>query len=194
MPLVRAYIGNDIKNGELEDVKALDDFIGELLAVCREIVPAGMNSKMGPLAPGSIQFLPHVTARRGITVDVFLEIESYSLKDRKNVSKRTKKIKTALNKLFPELTFGIWVKLVKAGYASDSVDPEFEGDMSMSAAIGRARVAINPDIVFLNPEDDTADNRDIVRLFEERPYADKDGLTIEGDAKKLGLPPLKQTT
>lgn len=186
MPLVRIYVGNDIKDGELDGVQNLDKLIGDLLIASREIVPAGMNSKMGPLAPGSIEFLPHVVARKGMTVDVFVEIEAYKLKDRKNIDKRAKKIKCAFSQLFPDQTFAIWLKLVTAGWASDSTDAKFDGDMSMKAAVQRALMNLRGAFNFVNPEDDTPENREIVRLLDERQQSSYGELTLEEAAAELG--------
>ena len=143
MPLTRAYIVHDVENQDAESLKATDDLATQIFNVCREIVPAGMNSKMGRLTPGSIEYFPHITSRMGMTVDVLIEIEAMYYKDRRNLNKRAKNIKAALKKLFPELTFAVWPKLVQAGWASDSTDPEFDGDISMAAAIERARGNIN---------------------------------------------------
>lgn len=112
----------------------------DLFEACREVVPAGLNSPMGPLTPGSIEFDASTSGRhKYLTVDVFLEIEAFSFEDRKNLDERAELIKVALKELFPGVTFAVWPKLVKAGWASDSTDPEFDGDMSMPAAIERAR-------------------------------------------------------
>ncbi len=140
MLLVRAYIGVDYD--EPEDLDGVEVFTHKLFVVCCQVVPSGFNSKMGRLTPGSIQYIPQETARQGLTVDVLLEIEAFSYEDRQNLDERARAIKAALKELFPDKTFAIWPKLVNAGWASDSTDPEFDGDMLMSQAVWRARQAL----------------------------------------------------
>ncbi len=113
-----------------------------LLLACREIVPAGFNSPMGQLTPGSIVFISNPTDPEGLTVDFFVEIEAFRYQDRENLDERAEAIKAALREVFPDVTFAVWAKLVTAGWASDSIDPEFDGDMSMEAAIKRAQHAL----------------------------------------------------
>ena len=111
----------------------------ELFEACFEIVPAGFNSPMGPLTPGSIEFDSKRTERaKYLTVDVFLEIEAFPYEDR-DPQRIANDIHDALSELFPGVSFAVWSKPVEAGYASDSDDPLFDGDMSMPAAIERAR-------------------------------------------------------
>ena len=115
----------------------------ELFVACREIVPAGFNSKMGPLTPGSIEFCADpVSNPSHITVVAFLYIEAFDYKDRRDLDYRAAMIRTALRECFGSRTFAIWAKLVTAGWSSDSTDPDFDGDMSMDAAIARAKQAI----------------------------------------------------
>ncbi len=131
MPLVLARFNID---------KIDDD---HLFVACREIVPAGFNSPMGPLTPGSIKFCADpVTNPRHIVDDAFLDIEAFDFEDRRDLDDRAKAIKGALKECFPGCTFAIWPKLVTAGWSSDSTDPDFDGDMSMNAAIERAKLAI----------------------------------------------------
>lgn len=115
----------------------------ELFFACREIVPAGMNSPMGPLTPGSIKFCADPTIDpRYIGVDAFIDIEAYDYKDRRPLDDRASLIREALRECFPGHDFAVWPKLVTAGWSSDDSDPEFDGDMSMPAAIERAKQAI----------------------------------------------------
>ncbi len=133
MPLVKALLrpGADIAEHDL-------------FLACRHVVPAGYNSPKGRLTPGSIEFdARRVGHGNYLTVDVLLEAEAFPYKDRDNLDKRTKMIKAALKELFPGVTFAVWPKLVRAGWASDSSDPEFDGDLSMPAAIERARAAMD---------------------------------------------------
>lgn len=115
----------------------------ELFVVCREIVPAGMHSPMGPLTPGSIEFCADpVSNPSHITVDAFLDIEAFDYEDRRNLDERANNIRLGLRHLFGGRNFAVWPKLVTAGWSSDSTDPDFDGDMSMEAAIERAKQAI----------------------------------------------------
>lgn len=138
MPLVRAYISSSYHP------EVLEKLTGRLRTVCGEIVPAAFNSEQGPLTPGSIEFVPQRVSSAGLTVDVLLDIEAFDYPDRANIDERCAAIKSALRELFGRYTFAVWGKLVKSGWASDSGDPEFDGDMSMPAAIERARALVNP--------------------------------------------------
>lgn len=131
MPLVQArYVPGKITENEL-------------FAACREIVPAGMHSPKGPLTPGSIEFCADpVSNPRHITVDAFLAIEAFNYKDRRDLDYRAAMMRMALSECFGGRTFAVWPKLVTAGWSSDSTDPDFDGDMSMDAAIERAKQAI----------------------------------------------------
>ncbi len=132
MPLVKALLRPSA------DITEYDLFLA-----CRHVMPAGYNSPKGRLTPGSIEFdARRVGNDNYLTVDVLLEAEAFPYEDRENLDDRAEMIKAALKKLFPEHTFAVWPKLVVAGYASDSVDLEFDGDMSMPAALERARAAI----------------------------------------------------
>jgi len=135
MPLVRAHFDKE---------KTEPREFGQMLFwALREIVPSAFNSDQGPLTPGSIQFIEIDTPSYGLNVDAFVEVEAYFYEDRdNNLDVRCQLIKEALNQLFPDYTFAIWPKLVRAGYASDVSDPEFDGDMSMEAAIQRAAAAL----------------------------------------------------
>lgn len=129
MPLVRVFANTDVD---------LFDFN----AACSEIIPAGMNSPMGPLTPGSVQIEGRhkVPSKDDFMVDVFVEIEAYDYEDRDaNLDDRCNAIKEAFNTLFPDLTFAVWGKLVRAGWASDVSDPDFDGEMSMEAAVKRTQ-------------------------------------------------------
>ncbi len=141
MLLVRPHIGvSDL------GARETNDFIEDLFKVCREIVPAAMNSPMRPLTPGSIEFIPVFGFRRGLTVDVLVEIEAFPFEDRENLDERAEAIRASLSELFPGKTFAVWPKLVKAGWASDSTNPEFDGDMSNEAAFERALSALEPEM------------------------------------------------
>lgn len=106
---------------------------------CEEIVPAGLNSKLGPLTPGSIEFIPMIV-ESGLNINVVIAIEAYDYKDRaEDIEDRTEAMKNAFNAIFPDGTFAVFLKLVKAGWSSDTNDPEFDGDMSIEAAIERYR-------------------------------------------------------
>ena len=132
MPLTRAIIRPSARIWE-----------HKLFLACREVVPSGFNSPEGKLTPGSLEFDAKRSNRDSyLTVDVFIEVEAFPYEDRENLDERAALIQIALGDIFPGITFAVWPKLVKAGWASDSIDPEFDGDMSMVAAIERARAAI----------------------------------------------------
>ena len=104
---------------------------------CEEIVPAGLNSKQGPLTPGSIEFIPMIV-EHGLTSEVVIDIEALDYEDRaENIEDRAEAMKNALNAIFPDVWFTVFPKLVKAGWSSDIEDPEFVDDMSMENAIKR---------------------------------------------------------
>lgn len=136
MPLVRLYMrrAGDVNEHDLE-------------IACEEIVPAVYHTDKHPLTPGSIQFVPPVYGCSGLKDDVFIETEGFLYKDRVGLvtgddAERPRMMKAAFAALFPQLSFAVWPKLVKAGYAADSMDPEFAGDMSMEAAVHRAHIRI----------------------------------------------------
>lgn len=132
MPLVRVHV----------DGNEGDELVEKLFTACKEIVPAGMNSPQGPLTPGSIVFAPVFSDREALGTDVFVEIESFPYEDRENLDDRADTIKEAFNEIFPSLTFAVWPKLVRAGWSSDHSDPDFDGDMSMEAAVQRTLSAL----------------------------------------------------
>ena len=106
---------------------------------CEEIVPAGLNSKQGPLTPGSIEFIPMIV-EDGLTSEVVIDIEALDYEDRaENIEDRAEAMKNALNAIFPDVWFTVFPKLVKAGWSSDIEDPKFVDDMSIEAAIERYR-------------------------------------------------------
>lgn len=143
MPLVQAFIASKMSmachNGAVRDIRL----------ACMEIVPSAFNSEEGPITPGSIEFIPSAVPAVGrITADVMLVIEAYDFADRKaNLDERCEQIKQALDKLFPDYSFAVWGKLVCAGWATSNADADFDGDMSMEAAIQRASRAIKSTVI-----------------------------------------------
>ena len=133
MPLVRIYMrpGCEISDDHLE-------------LASEEIVPACYHTKRHPLTPGSIQFVKPVRDCSGLKDDVFVETVGFFYHDRAEIidEERAPLMGRAFEELFPGVTFAVWPTLVTAGYWADSVDPSFDGDMSMPAAIERARAAI----------------------------------------------------
>lgn len=129
MPFVLGYY-------KAEEISAED-----LKIAYRELVPAAFHSPQGPLTPGSIEArIKKQTEEDDINVGVFTKVEAYDLPDRaENLQERAMMLEAALDELFPGVGFGVWACLVKAGWASDTDDPEFNGDMSMAAAIARVR-------------------------------------------------------
>lgn len=115
-----------------------------LMHACEEIIPAGLNSKQGPLTPGSIEFIP-TTVESGLNINVVIDIEAYFYEDRladlseryATIEERAEAMKNAFNAIFPDVTFAVFPKLVTAGWSSDTTDSDFDGDMSMDAAIER---------------------------------------------------------
>lgn len=114
--------------------------VDNLRIACSELVPAAFHSKEGQLSPGSIEFFalpsePH----DGMHCDVFVAVEAYYYGDREgDLDPRTEQLHKSLKLLFPDTTFAVWAKLVTAGWFSDVPDPDFDGDMSVEAAFGRA--------------------------------------------------------
>ncbi len=136
MPMVRAYVMPYFNERFTVSSKHATP-LQLLQNACEEIIPAGLNSELGPLTPGSIEFIPMVVAK-GLNINVVIDIEAYHYEDRAaNIEERAEAMKKAFNVLFPDVTFAVFPKLVKAGWSSDIEDPEFDGDMSIEAAIER---------------------------------------------------------
>ena len=110
-----------------------------LSIACGELVPAVLNCRDGRLTPGSIEFYPCPKGPNDVMhTDVLIDVEAYHYDSRaRDLDFRTEQLRTALRGLFPDTTFAVWIKLVTAGWSSDVPDPDFDGDMSMSAAMGR---------------------------------------------------------
>ncbi len=121
--------------------KADEISVVDLKIAYRELVPAAFHSPQGPLTPGSIEArIKKQTEEDDINVGVFTKVEAYDLPDRaENLQERAEMLEAALDELFPGVGFGVWACLVKAGWASDTDDPDFDGDMSMTAAVARVR-------------------------------------------------------
>jgi hypothetical protein len=139
MPMVRAYVTTRF-NQIYADTGLSATPIQLLQYACEEIIPAGLNSKQGPLTPGSIEFIP-TTVEEGLGVTVVVDIEAYFYEDRaKNIEERAKRMRRAFNASFPECTFAVFPKLVIAGWSSNTEDPEFYGKMSIKAAVARYKL------------------------------------------------------
>lgn len=122
----------------------LDHRINDLRDACMEIVPAAFNSEKGHLTPGSIEFIADPMGLHDhLTVDVLLELEAFHYNDREDMGDRCDFVRYALKELFPDFSCAVWGKLVTAGWSSPSSDPKFDGDMSRSAALERARATID---------------------------------------------------
>ena len=138
MPMVRAYVTSYFTQ------KSRSSAFGwtptqQLQYACEEIVPAGLNSEQGPLTPGSIQFIPMIV-EHGLTSEVVIDIEDLDYEDRaENIEDRAEAMKNALNTIFPDVWFTVILKLVKAGWSSDTEDTKFNGGMSIEDAIERYR-------------------------------------------------------
>lgn len=101
---------------------------------------------MGHLSPGCIEFMCQ-DVDYGINTDVVLDIEAYDYEDRaENREDRTEIIRATLRGFMPKSTFIIWLKLVKAGFASDVKDEDLDCNMSMEAAIARAKHIIETSV------------------------------------------------
>ena len=143
MPMVRAYVMPYFNQRVTFSSKNMTP-LQLLQHACEEIVPAGLNSKQGPLTPGSIEFIP-MTVNDGLNINVVIDIEAYFYEDRladlseryASIEERAEAMKNAFNAIFPDVTFAVFPKLVTAGWSSDTEDPEFDGDMSLDAAIER---------------------------------------------------------
>ena len=114
--------------------------VDNLRIACSELVPAAFHCLEGQLSPGSIEFfaLPS-ESHDSMHCDVFVAVEAYHYEEREHdLDERTKRLHSLLKELFTDITFAVWPKLVTAGWASDVPDLDFDGDMSMGAAFGRA--------------------------------------------------------
>ena len=139
MPMVRAYINPSFHQRFMNASSGMTAL--QLLRIaCEEIIPAGLDSEMGHLTPGSIEFIPTVVSE-GLAQDVVVDIEAYYYDDRfETIEQRAENMKNAFNTIFTFTTFAVFPKLVDAGWSSDTDDPKFDGDMSMKAAIERYKV------------------------------------------------------
>lgn len=145
MPLVRASFAVDPVTSP--NLRLLDHFTEQVFQVVREIVPAAFHHDTveDALAPGAIEFLPTLTSRRGQRDLVMLDIEVQHTSERHWIGTQApaEAIWQALKELFPEgFTFNIWPKLVNAGWKADSPDDDLDVDMSMPAAMRRAKEAL----------------------------------------------------
>ncbi len=145
MPIVRAYVGTDPQSA-LVKAQTFDNFTDAVYRAVQEVVPSAFNSPEGPVAPGQIEFMAFSVSGKALKADVLVEVEAYDFPDRyKNIDRRCKEVKEGLKKIFTGKSFSVWGKLVKAGMAAgDTSVRDYRGDMSMEAAIKRAREAIDP--------------------------------------------------
>lgn len=144
MPIVRAYVRPRFTAQSLFNDKNLSNLI-LLRHACEEVIPAGMSTRQEPLNPGSIQFIA-TEVDDGLKTDVFIDVQTTYQEDLwanpdeeyVSLSERTDAMKSALNEIFPDVTFAFWVTLLEGVYVTDNDDEEpFEGDMSMKAALRR---------------------------------------------------------
>ncbi|MCX6728988.1 MAG: hypothetical protein NTV39_04475 [Candidatus Saccharibacteria bacterium] len=139
MPFVQAFIACDAGTWRKPVFKGPKDLEDRLLIANNEIVPAALNSPMGPLTPESIEFVPIYVLRRGLNVDVVIKIEAGFYEDRNaNIAKRSKSIEASLRMLLPDTSFAVMTELKEFVWNSQTPDPSFDGDMSMQAAFQRA--------------------------------------------------------
>lgn len=105
----------------------------------RELVPAAFNSALGPLTPGSIESRnKKQTPEDDFNVDTFVKVEANDFSDR-DKDECSDALRAGLEEVFPGVSFGVCTELVKMGWSSETPDPEFDGDMSIEAAIARTR-------------------------------------------------------
>ena len=134
MPLVKSNVLGLIQPG---------DPLTTLEIVCRQLIPATYSTDEHPVTPGSIIWTPPVTSSNSLEVNVFVESAGYYYYERADIIEdRAKELKAAFSELFPGYTFAVWPTLVHAGWAADYADPDFRGDLSMPAAVERARQAM----------------------------------------------------
>ena len=141
MPLVTAYIPPNHYAASVVD---------QVFFACSEVVPAALNAPpLGRLTPGSIEFIPVAVPKERYTGgSIVIDIEAYHYDDRaENLEERSQQIRLALKELCGVgPNFKVWCKLVYAGWSSESGDPDFDGDMSMPAAIQRAAQLITANL------------------------------------------------
>lgn len=145
MPVTHADVKKDAKCGSPYLL------ISRLRRICYEVVPAAFNSPLGPLAPGCNRFIPYIMPADGADYDFFLSIDAYDYPDR-DFDASAKMIGMALHDLLEPpngigqhiLEFAVMPNPGKFGWYStiDYTPPDV--DMSMEAAIGRARMALDP--------------------------------------------------
>ena len=132
MPMIKVALGDSYKGD-----------VNSLLIALSEIVPAGLNSKMGRLNPGWVEFDVSQTQTHGFNkTSAVISISACYFSDRaSNINKRTKEIKDALKYLFDSETFSVWIELPIAGFASDAGDGELDKSIDMSMTSAKLRAA-----------------------------------------------------
>ena len=135
MPFVRVYYTSYFKRHFwLSSSNLTPDEL--LQRACEEIVPVGMNSPMGPLAPGDIVYVP--TMIDSLKFDVVFDVEAFRYDDRLyNLDDRSTAMKAAFEEIFPGCSIAMHPKLVLSAWLSDTEDSKFNGPMTMEAAIER---------------------------------------------------------
>ena len=133
MPVVHADIRRHF-SGSVNDIRLISE----------EVVPAGMNSpedEDGKLCPGDIEFLTSRQDDEGLKTDILITITAFSYPGRiANKDERNDAIRAAYHELMPGTTFAVFIIPVENGsWSSDVPDDEVDVDMSMEAAIARAR-------------------------------------------------------
>jgi len=141
MPIVRATTSQSFDFNCVRDATHTPHTL--LQKACEQIVPAGLHTKRRKLVPGSIQYLPAHAFVGCMTVDATIEIEAQYYWSRRRYHKTAHAIRAALCEVFPDVKFMVVLKLVDAGWSFDPTDTaNFEGDMSMPAAIDRYRQSV----------------------------------------------------
>ncbi len=133
-----------------------------LFLAAREIIPAGLHcggSEDGKLQPGNIELRFHdlVNADYG-SVDVLVDINAVGYIERQvDIDRRTSGMRDSFEELFPDYRFAVAVSFGLASWSSsdpDDTTPHVE-DMSMDAAVTRARLAVK-EAAALEADADTA--------------------------------------
>lgn len=112
----------------------------QLYQICTQIIPAALNTPLGPLWPGCIEFYYQEAKWYAQNIDILIEIKAYKFPDRdENKAERATMIMEAFKKVLPTCSCAVWLELSDAVWVSSETHYEIDVDMSMDAAIKRLK-------------------------------------------------------
>lgn len=148
MPIVQLVVGPRVEHRH------------QLFLAARQIVAAGLHcdGDEGSLQPGDIEFRFHELSNADYaSVDIVVEVNAVGYPERReNINRRSSGMRDSFAELFPMYTFAVAVSFGLASWSSkETDDSEVVDDMSMDAAVSRARLDIE-DADSDAPGDDTS--------------------------------------